>query len=101
MITTCNGVRAVPANVRVVDYNPMTPDTVVQAGTGPAANDPAQVHYGLGTSGPNEAEQRARMINERHAVEGVRVEIAGSAAGLLPGGVFGFVHPAYAKYSGD
>ena len=95
------GVRTVPAKVQIVDYNPNTPDNAVKAGDGPAANDPAQVHYGLGTSGPDEAEQRARIINQRHTVEALRIEIAGSVAGLYPGGVFSFQHPAQSQYSGD
>jgi len=95
------GMRTAPAKVQVVDYNPDTPDNSIRAGDGPAANDPAQVHYGLGTSGPDEAEQRARIINERHAVEGLRIEIDGSVAGLYPGAVFSFEHPAQSQYSGD
>ncbi|MDO8989133.1 MAG: type VI secretion system tip protein TssI/VgrG [Sideroxyarcus sp.] len=95
------GMRTAPAKVQVVDFNPMTPDNAVKAGNGPAANDPAQVHYGLGTSGPDEAEQRARIINERHAVESLRIEITGSVAGLYPGAVFSFEHPGQSRYSGD
>jgi len=95
------GIRNVPAKVQVVDYNPDTPDNVIKAGDAPAANDPSQVHYGLGTSGHDEAELRARIINERHALEGLRIEIFGSAAGLHPGAVFSFVHPAQPPYSGD
>jgi type VI secretion system secreted protein VgrG len=95
------GIRNVPANVQIVDFNPMTPDNVIKAGDGPAANDPAQVHYGLGTNGPDEAELRSRIINERHALEGLRIEIFGSAAGLHPGAVFSFEHPKIEKYSGD
>jgi type VI secretion system secreted protein VgrG len=95
------GIRTAPAKVQVVDYNPDTPDNCIRAGDGPAANDPAQVHYGLGVSGPDEAEQRARIINERHAVEGLRIEIDGSVAGLYPGAVFSFEHPAQSQYSGD
>ncbi|MDO8989478.1 MAG: type VI secretion system tip protein TssI/VgrG [Sideroxyarcus sp.] len=95
------GSRLVPPNVQVVDFNPMAPDNVIKAGIGPAANDPAHVHYGLGTNGPDEAELRSRIINERHAVDGLRVEIFGPVAGLHPGAVFSFEHPAHAKYNGD
>jgi type VI secretion system secreted protein VgrG len=95
------GIRTAPAKVQVVDYNPDTPDNSICAGDGPAANDPAQVHYGLGTSGPDEAEQRARIINERHAVDALRIEIFGSVAGLYPGALFSFEHPAQSQYSGD
>jgi len=95
------GIRNVPANVQVVDFNPMTPDNVINAGNGPTADDPAHVHYGLGTNGHDEAELRSRIINERHAVDGLRIEIFGSVAGLYPGAVFSFEHPRYEKYSGD
>jgi type VI secretion system secreted protein VgrG len=95
------GIRNAPANVQVVDYNPMTPDNVIKAGDGPAANDPSHVHYGLGTTGLDEAELRARIINERHAIEGMRIEVFGSVAGLHPGAVFSFEHPSHTQYSGD
>jgi type VI secretion system secreted protein VgrG len=95
------GIRTAPANVQVVDYNPMTPDTVIKAGDGPTADDPAHVHYGLGVTGHDEAEQRTRIINQRHALDGQRIEITGTVAGLHPGAVFHFKHPGYDQYSGD
>jgi type VI secretion system secreted protein VgrG len=95
------GIRTVPANVQIVDFNPMTPENVIKAGDGPAANDPAHVHYGSGTTGQDEAELRSRIINERHAIDGLRIEITGSVAGMHPGAVFSFKHPRVDKYSGD
>ena len=38
------GSRKVSAHAQVVDYNYMTPDHMIKAGQGPAANDPARVH---------------------------------------------------------
>jgi len=95
------GSRKVSAHAQIIDYNYMTPDHVIQAGTGPAANDPANVHYGLGSLNQDEAELRVRMIDERYAVEGLRIEIFGSVAGLHAGSTFRFVHPGHAQYSGD
>ncbi len=95
------GSRKVSAHAQVVDYNYMTPDHVIKAGLGPAANDPANVHYALGTSNQDEAEARARMIDERYAVEGLRIEISGSVAGLHAGATFRFAHPGHPQYSGD
>ena len=95
------GLRKVTAHAQVVDYNYLTPDHIIKAGQGPAANDPANVHYGLGTLNQDEAELRVRMIDERYAVEGLRIEITGSVAGLHAGATFSFVHPGHAQYSGD
>ena len=95
------GRRTAPAKVQVADYNYLTPDTAIRAGDAPAAQDPVQVHYGHGTLNQDEAELRSRLINERHALEALRIEICGSAAGLLAGGVFGFSHPGHEAYSGD
>jgi type VI secretion system secreted protein VgrG len=64
-------------------------------------NDPTFVHYGTGTAHHDEAELRARLIDERYAVEGLDIQIKGSVAGLHPGASFSFVHPDYPRYSGD
>ena len=95
------GSRKVSAHAQVVDYNYMTPDHLIKAGQGPAANDPAMVHYGAGTVNQDEAEQRVRLIDERYAVAGVRIQISGSVAGLTAGSTFRFVHPGHPPYSGD
>ena len=95
------GSRKVTAHAQIVDYNYLTPDTLIKAGVGPAANDPAIVHYGLGTQGADEAEARVRLIDERYAVQALRIEIAGSVAGLFAGATFSFVHPGHPQYSGD
>ena len=95
------GRRKAPAKVLVADYNYLTPDNAIKAGDAAAGEDPVQVHYGHGTLNQDEAELRSRLINERHAVEALRIEISGSAAGLLAGGTFGFSHPGHAQYSGD
>ena len=42
-----------------------------------------------------------RITNQRHAVEALHIEISGSVAGLYPGAVLGFEHPAQSQYSGD
>ena len=62
-------------------------------------NDPTFVHYGTGTAHHDEAELRARLIDERYAVEGLDIQIKGSVAGLHPGATFSFVHPDYPRYS--
>ena len=59
------------------------------------------MHYGLGTQGADEAEARARLIDERYAVQALRIEISGSVAGLHAGASFSFVHPGHPQYSGD
>ena len=95
------GIRQVPRHAQVVDYNYLTPENLIHAGQIPSREDPAFVHFGTGTSHQDEAELRVRSINERYAIEGLRIEIAGSVAGLQPGAVFSFVHPRYPQYSGD
>ncbi len=96
------GSRLRPTRAQVADYNHLTPDNVVRAGDPPAdPKDPVQVHYGLGTLNPDEAELRARLIGQRFAIDTLRIEIFGSAAGLLPGASFNFVHPGYPRYTGE
>ena len=96
-----HGSRHVRVNAHVVDYTYGNPEHLIKAGLGPTAKDPAQVYFGLGTSNVDQAERRSRILAQRFAIEGLRIEIAGSVAGLYPGATFSFVHPGHPMYSGD
>jgi type VI secretion system secreted protein VgrG len=95
------GIRQVPLHAQVVDYNYLTPENLIKAGQIPSKEDPAFVHFGSGTSHQDEAEIKQRVIEQRYALEAHNIQIKGSVAGLYPGAVFSFVHPAYPQYCGD
>ena len=95
------GSRTAPAKVQVVDYNPNTPDNSIRAGDGPAANDPAHVHTVWVF--PGRMRRSSAHASSTSAMPWIPCasRCVGSVAGLYPGAVFSFEHPAQSQYSGD
>ena len=95
------GMRVVTPNALVKDYNHNTPFHPIQAGHAPTAKDPATVHYGSGAANQKDAEFRARIIQQRYAMEAYNIQLKGNVAGLYHGAVLNFKHPSHAAYSGE